>query len=132
MAPALRAVRSGARQPGAPRPEPARAAPTGRSARRWTSSARTASRSGRYLNDRNFDLLESWDAFARQHGHTLTELAFAWLLGQPEIASVIAGATRPEQVEQNVAAGAWKLSADEVDAVASKDILGGRARGSPP
>jgi aryl-alcohol dehydrogenase-like predicted oxidoreductase len=44
-------------------------------------------------------------------------LAFAWLLSQPEIGSVIAGATRPEQVDQNAAAGTWKLTADEMEAI---------------
>jgi 1-deoxyxylulose-5-phosphate synthase len=47
----------------------------------------------------------------------MTELAFAWLLAQPEISSVIAGATRPEQVDQNVAAGAWKLSLADIEAL---------------
>lgn len=76
-----------------------------------------AERSGQYLNDRNFDLLEKWETFARERGHTLTELTFAWLLAQPEISSVIAGATRPEQVDQNVAAGQWKLSKEDFEAV---------------
>ena len=76
-----------------------------------------AERSHRFLNDRNFDLVEQWEAFAMQRGHSLTELAFAWLLARPEIASVIAGATRPEQVEENVAAGKWRLTPDEFAAV---------------
>ena len=62
------------------------------------------------LTDRNFELLEKLENFARQRGHSITELAIAWLLSQPEIGSVIAGATRPEQVDQNVAAGKWHLS----------------------
>jgi aryl-alcohol dehydrogenase-like predicted oxidoreductase len=62
------------------------------------------------LTDRNFELLEKWENFARERGHSMTELAMAWLLGQPEVGSVIAGATRPEQVDQNVAAGQWQLS----------------------
>jgi aryl-alcohol dehydrogenase-like predicted oxidoreductase len=47
----------------------------------------------------------------------MTELAFAWLLTQPEVSSVIAGATRPEQVDENVAAGAWRLTPEEYDAL---------------
>jgi aryl-alcohol dehydrogenase-like predicted oxidoreductase len=70
------------------------------------------------LTDRNFELLESWENFARERGHSMTDLAFAWLLAQPEVGSVIAGATRPEQVDQNVAAGQWQLSAAEMKELA--------------
>jgi aryl-alcohol dehydrogenase-like predicted oxidoreductase len=53
----------------------------------------------------------------KSRGRTLLDLAFAWLLAQPTVASVIAGATRPEQIVQNVAAGAWRLSpSDAVEA----------------
>jgi len=52
--------------------------------------------------------------FAQRRGHTLLELAFSWLLAQSPVASVIAGATRPEQLEQNVKAGGWKLSPEEL------------------
>lgn len=76
-------------------------------------------RSGRFLNERNFDLLEKYEAFARDRGHSITELAFAWLLAQPEIASVIAGATQPQQIDENVAAESWKLSADDFEALES-------------
>ena len=76
-----------------------------------------SNRSSRFLNDHNFDLLDKYEAFARDRGHSLTELAFAWLLGQPEIASVIAGATRPEQVDENVAAGTWRLSPEDFEAL---------------
>jgi len=71
-------------------------------------------RSSHYLNDENFELLDRWQSFAAERGHSMTELAITWLLAQPEIASVIAGATRPEQVDQNVAAGNWKLSAHDL------------------
>jgi aryl-alcohol dehydrogenase-like predicted oxidoreductase len=77
-----------------------------------------ATRSGRYLNARNYELLEQWEAFASERGHTITELAVAWLLAQPEVGSVIAGATRPEQVDENVVAGQWKLPPDELEAMA--------------
>jgi aryl-alcohol dehydrogenase-like predicted oxidoreductase len=66
--------------------------------------------SARVLTDRNFDMLEKLETFASERGRSITELAFAWLLAQPEISSVIAGATRPEQVDENVAAGEWKLT----------------------
>ncbi len=74
---------------------------------------------GRWVNERNFDLLEKFEAFAGERGHSLTELAFAWLLSQPEVGSVIAGATRPEQVDENVAAGGWRLSAEEMELIGS-------------
>ena len=44
----------------------------------------------------------------------MLELAFSWLLAQRPVASVIAGATRPEQLEQNVKAGGWQLSAEDL------------------
>jgi aryl-alcohol dehydrogenase-like predicted oxidoreductase len=70
------------------------------------------------LTDRNFELLEKCENFARERGHSMTELAMAWLLGQPEVGSVIAGATRPEQVDQNVVAGQWQLSVADMKELA--------------
>lgn len=58
-----------------------------------------------------------FETFARERGHTLLELAFAWLAAQPAVASVIAGATSPEQVSANAAAIAWELSAEELAAI---------------
>ena len=65
------------------------------------------------LTDEVFDQIEALEAFAKERGHTLLELAFAGLLAQPAVSSVIAGATKPEQVRANAAAGAWEL--DEQD-----------------
>lgn len=65
------------------------------------------------LSERNFDRLDKLSAWAADHGHTLLELAFAWLLAHKTVPSVIAGATRPEQVRANAAAASWKLTADE-------------------
>jgi aryl-alcohol dehydrogenase-like predicted oxidoreductase len=76
-----------------------------------------AARSARILNERNFELLEKWEQFAGERGHSMTELAFAWLLAHSAVASVIAGATRPEQVDENVAAGQWKLTLADREAV---------------
>ena len=56
------------------------------------------------LSDKVFDRVEALDGWARDHGHTLLELAIAWLLARPTVASVIAGATKPEQVQANAAA----------------------------
>src|SRR5215475_1034398 len=68
----------------------------------------------RYVTPRNEDIVEKLEAFATAHGHSMLELAFSWLAQRPQVASVIAGATRPEQIEQNVKAIAWKLSAEEM------------------
>src|SRR5256885_795050 len=56
----------------------------------------------RYVTPRNEDIVEKLQAFAQARGHSMLELAFSWLAARPQVASVIAGATRPEQVEQNV------------------------------
>jgi aryl-alcohol dehydrogenase-like predicted oxidoreductase len=77
----------------------------------------------RYLSEKNWGIVETLEAFAADRGHTLTDLAFGWLLAQAPVSSVIAGATKPEQVEQNVAAANWQLTADDLAAVAS--ILSG-------
>jgi aryl-alcohol dehydrogenase-like predicted oxidoreductase len=69
----------------------------------------------RLFSDRTFARLEALEAFAHQRGHTLLELAFAWLLAQPAVATVIAGAARPGQASANGAAGSWSLSPDEAD-----------------
>ena len=77
----------------------------------------------RYLTEENWQKVERLEAFAVERGHSLLELAFAWLLARPLVASVIAGATTPEQVEQNVKAAEWELSpADlaEIDRLTGK------------
>jgi len=73
----------------------------------------------RVLTDANFDILERLEGWAEARGHSLLELAFAWLLATPEVASVIAGATTPDQVKANAAAAFWELSIDEANEVRS-------------
>ena len=68
----------------------------------------------RYITPRNEDIVENLQAFAQARGHTMLDLAFSWLASRPQVASVIAGATRVEQVEQNVKAIEWALSAEEL------------------
>jgi len=68
----------------------------------------------RYVNPRNEEIVEKLQAFAQARGHSMLEFAFSWLAARPQVASVIAGATRVEQVEQNVKAIAWALSAEEM------------------
>ena len=69
------------------------------------------------LTEANFAMLERLDEFAGKHGHSLLELAVGWLATQPEISSVISGATSPDQVKQNAKAIDWHLSAEEMVAV---------------
>ena len=67
------------------------------------------------LTGRNFDILEKLEAFSAEREHTVLELAFAWLLASsPMVSSVIAGATRPEQVRANAAAADWELTPEEL------------------
>jgi aryl-alcohol dehydrogenase-like predicted oxidoreductase len=68
----------------------------------------------RYVTPRNEEIVEKLQAFAQARGHSMLELAFSWLAARPQVSSVIAGATRVEQVEQNVKAIAWNLSAEEM------------------
>ncbi len=68
----------------------------------------------RYVTPRNEAIVDKLQAFAEKRGHTMLELAFSWLACRPQVASVIAGATRVEQVEQNVKAIGWALSAAEM------------------
>ena len=79
-----------------------------------TRLASTQRLADRYLTERNWEIAERLGDFAAGRGHTMLELAFSWLLAQQPVSSVIAGATRPEQLEQNVKAGNWQLSADEL------------------
>src|SRR5205085_10932787 len=67
-----------------------------------------------FMSDANFDIVEKLDAFARTRGHTLLELAFSWLAARPCVASIIAGATKPEQIEANVKAADWMLTPEEI------------------
>jgi len=71
------------------------------------------------LTDDAFDVVEQLDEFAQARGHELLELAIAGLASQPAVASVIAGATKPEQVHANAAAAEWELSADELAELSS-------------
>lgn len=72
------------------------------------------------LTEANLEKVRKLDAFARSRGHTMLELAMSWLAQRPAVVSVISGATKPEQLEQNVAAVNWTLTADDM---AEIDIL---------
>ena len=70
-----------------------------------------------YLTDENFDIVDNLNEFAHKTGHSILELAFGWMASRPTTASIIAGATKPEQIDANVAAVNWVLSQSEIDEV---------------
>ena len=70
-----------------------------------------------YLTDENFDIVDNLNKFAHKTGHSILELAFGWMASRPTTASIIAGATKPEQIDANVAAVNWVLSQAEIDEV---------------
>ena len=78
----------------------------------------TAVRAGkfadRFLTEANWQIAERLQDFAATRGHSLLELAFSWLACRPQVASVIAGATKPEQLEQNAKAASWVLTPAEM------------------
>lgn len=69
---------------------------------------------GKFLTERNHTIVRSLNDYAQKRGRTITELSLSWLVCQPVVAGVIAGATKPEQVEQNVKSAGWKLTAEEL------------------
>ena len=76
----------------------------------------------RELTDQNLERVEKLVELGERRGRTILELAMAWLLAEPLVASVIAGATRPEQVRANVRAAEWKLTPEErAEAAASTE-----------
>jgi len=74
---------------------------------------------GRTLDAERLARVEALARFATDHGHTLLDLAISAVASTPGIAGVIAGATRPEQVRANAAAGRWHLRADELEELAA-------------
>jgi aryl-alcohol dehydrogenase-like predicted oxidoreductase len=78
----------------------------------------------KFLKPENFDLLDQLRPIAEAQGRSLADLAIAWLLAQPGIASVIAGATQPEQIRVNAAASAWVLTPGEVGRI--RELLDGQ------
>ncbi|WP_370156800.1 aldo/keto reductase [Ferrovibrio sp.] len=76
--------------------------------------ANTQRLADRYMTPANMATVERLHGWCDQRGIGMTDLAFAWLLAKPQVSSVIAGATKPEQLEQNVKAGETQLSADDL------------------
>jgi aryl-alcohol dehydrogenase-like predicted oxidoreductase len=88
-----------------------------------TRLAAMGDRAAGQLSDERLATVAALDELAGRHGHPVLDLAFGWLLARPPVASVIAGATQPEQIAANVAAGQWRPGGDvlaEVDALAPR------------
>lgn len=71
----------------------------------------------KYMTEANYTIVERLSAWASERGHTLDELAHAWLLAQPRVSSVISGATSPEQVRSHAEAANWQLSPEALSTV---------------
>ncbi|HTT89207.1 MAG TPA: aldo/keto reductase [Acidimicrobiales bacterium] len=80
-------------------------------------SGASAERQREIFSDSKFDIIEALERYAADHGHTIVELAIAWLAAKPAVASVIAGATKPEQIQANVKGADWVLTEQEVQEV---------------
>ena len=103
--------------------------PTGRDGKRAGASsappgslrqAAWGERGSRFIDDDRLRTVAALTAFAERRGRSMLELAMSWLVSNPLVATVIAGATKPEQVAANVVASGWVLSAEEraeVDAI---------------
>ena len=72
---------------------------------------------GREIKDEDFDRVDALQAFAEERGISLLDVAVGGLLAMPAVSSVIAGATKPEQVRANVKAGAWEPTVDDAAAL---------------
>jgi len=70
-----------------------------------------------FLTERNFQVLEQLRAFAQARGRGLGELALAWLLSEPQVCSVISGATNADQISENAKASDWVLTKDETEEI---------------
>ncbi|UPK75978.1 aldo/keto reductase [Nocardioidaceae bacterium SCSIO 66511] len=80
------------------------------------SGSRLEEQSAR-LDSADFDRIEPLEAYAKERGIGILDVAIGGLAAQPSVASVIAGATRPEQIESNVRAGSWEPTADDLAAL---------------
>ncbi|MAT44890.1 MAG: aldo/keto reductase [Anaerolineaceae bacterium] len=74
-----------------------------------------------YMTESNYQKLDRLINFAKEHGREMNELAIAWLLAQPQVASVISGATRLDHVTKNANASNWELSTEDLETI--REIL---------
>ena len=80
-----------------------------------TRLALTPDAQSKRLSASNFDVLDQLEVFVEKRGHSMVELAFAWLLARESVGSVIAGASTPDQICQNAAAAEWELTQEDID-----------------
>lgn len=73
----------------------------------------------RYGTEDNYRTLEALDRWAMDHGHDLLDLAFAWVAAQPQVISIIAGASKEKYIVQNARATRWKLTPEQVAEVSA-------------
>jgi aryl-alcohol dehydrogenase-like predicted oxidoreductase len=85
------------------------AAPDGTRLAKWAAFA-----SGSFASDEKFDKVEALNAVCDRYDHSLLDMAIGWLASRPVVSSVIAGVTSPRQLEQNVAAGMWRPTDEEL------------------
>ncbi len=78
---------------------------------RLTTTKRLADR---YFSDAQWPKIEALEKFCAARGHSMVELAISWLAARPQVSSIIAGATKPEQLEMNVKAADWALTAEDM------------------
>jgi aryl-alcohol dehydrogenase-like predicted oxidoreductase len=101
---------TGKYRPGTEAPEGTRlSGPMGANVRAWQT-------------ERNYAILGRLEQFAQERGRTLVDLALGWLTSHPVVSSVIAGATKPEQLEANVKAAGWRLSPEEMAEIAAVTV----------
>lgn len=83
------------------------------------ADSRIARQRPHVADDAPWEVMERYAAWCVAAGVTMLQATFAWLLARPGLTSVIAGVTRPEQLADNVAAGAVTLSAEQVDEISA-------------
>jgi len=72
---------------------------------------------GTFASEARYAIVERLDEYGHSRGRSVLDLAIGWLAAQPAVTSVIAGVTRPEQLAQNVAAGSWEPSTEQLAAI---------------
>ena len=80
-----------------------------------TRLALTPAAQAKRLSGSNFDVLDQLEVFVEKRGHSMVEIAFAWLLARKSVGSVIAGASTPDQIRQNAGAADWELTQEDMD-----------------
>lgn len=74
----------------------------------------TGQEGNKFMAEANLEIVEQLALFVEARGRTMTELAFSWLLTRPAVSSVIAGATKVEQITDNVRAAGWDLTVEDL------------------